>query len=185
LKQKVYAEVGGVVIRRFFRMGIEFTDDEVIDVPVPGAGIEVRLVTAESADLRTMYTIVDTAFGDHFGHEAETFEVWRSHSADGPCADLSLWWLAAVDGVPAAGLYGSTLPTSGYVDTLGTLREFRGNGLGRLLLLTAFAEFHRRGFRKVALGVDATNPTGALGLYESAGMRAEHQGLRYELSPLP
>jgi hypothetical protein len=52
------------------------------------------------------------------------------------------------------------------------------------LLLTSFREFHRRGFRKVVLGVDSANPTGALGLYESAGMKAEHEGLRYELPPL-
>lgn len=184
LKQRAYAEAGGEVIRRFFRMGIEFADEEVISVPAPAPGVEIRGVTDDEADLRTMHAIVDVAFRDHFAHESESFETWRGHTFDGTCADLSLWWLGFVDGVPAAGLYSSTLPTSGYVDTLATLREFRGNGLGRLLLLTSFAEFQRRGFRKVVLGVDATNPTGALALYESAGMRAEHQGLRYSLPPL-
>jgi ribosomal protein S18 acetylase RimI-like enzyme len=84
----------------------------------------------------------------------------------------------------AAGLYGSELPAAGYVDSLGTLRAYRGRGLGRALLLTSFAEFYRRGHRKVTLGVDAESPTGALGLYESAGMTAEQEGWRYELAPL-
>jgi ribosomal protein S18 acetylase RimI-like enzyme len=185
VKQQVYAEAGGVVIRRFFRMSISFRDDEVIDVPSPRPGVVLRNLTADETDLRTMHALVDTAFADHFGHEAESFEAWRRHTVDGSCGDLSLWWLATVGGRPAAGLYGSVLPESGYVDTLGTLREYRGRGLARLLLLTAFAEFHRRGLRKVALGVDATNPTGAVALYESVGMRAEHQGLRHELPPLP
>jgi mycothiol synthase len=88
-----------------------------------------------------------------------------------------------VAGEPAAGLYGSTLPAAGYVDTLGTLRPYRGQGIGRALLLTAFAEYYRRGLRKVVLGVDATSATGALDLYQSAGMKAEHEGLRYELPP--
>jgi ribosomal protein S18 acetylase RimI-like enzyme len=185
LKQKVYTEAGGVVVRRFFRMAIEFTDDQVIHVPDPAPGVEVRNATDDESDLRTMHSIVDTAFLDHYGHETEAFEVWRGHTIEGSATDTSLWWLAFVDGAPAAGLYGSTLPTAGYVDTIGTLREYRGKGLGRLLLLTSFAEFHRRGYRKVVLGVDATNPTGAVALYESVGMRAEHQGFRHELPPLP
>jgi ribosomal protein S18 acetylase RimI-like enzyme len=48
-------------------------------------------------------------------------------------------------------------------------------------MLTSFAEFHRRGARKVLLGVDADNPTGAVALYESLGMVAVLEGLRYEL----
>jgi ribosomal protein S18 acetylase RimI-like enzyme len=184
LKQKVYAEAGGIVVRRFYRMGVTFTDDQVIDVPPPSTGVGLRHVTEDESDLRTMHTVIDTAFADHFGHEAATYEDWRRHSVDGSCGDLSLWWLATVDGEPAAGLYGSVLPTAGYVDTLGTLRAYRGKGLGRLLLLTAFAEFHRRGFRKVVLGVDATNPTGAVALYESVGMHPETVGLRHELPPL-
>jgi ribosomal protein S18 acetylase RimI-like enzyme len=61
------------------------------------------------------------------------------------------------------------------------LREFRGRGLGRALLHTAFAEFRRRGLPKAGLSVDATNPTGALGLYESVGMTVEHEDVRYSL----
>jgi ribosomal protein S18 acetylase RimI-like enzyme len=63
------------------------------------------------------------------------------------------------------------------------LREFRGRGLGRALLLTAFAEFHRRGERKVSLGVDASNPSGAVALYESVGMSTHHQAALYEFVP--
>ena len=44
-------------------------------------------------------------------------------------------------------------------------------GLGEGLLRTAFATLHARGLRRVGLGVDAENVTGALRLYERAGMR--------------
>jgi ribosomal protein S18 acetylase RimI-like enzyme len=184
LKQQVYVEAGGVVVRRFFRMGIDFADDAAIEVPELGAGVEIRNLSFIDSDLRAMHHVVDIAFLDHFGHESEDFEVWRARASGAECPDPTLWWLATVDGEPAAGLYANVLPTAGYVDTLGTLRQFRGRGLGRALLLTSFAEFHRRGLRRAVLGVDATNPTGAVGLYESVGMRAEHQGLRHELPPL-
>jgi ribosomal protein S18 acetylase RimI-like enzyme len=184
LKRQVYAEAGGAVVRRFYRMGIDFADEQRFELPELGGNVAIRTISHTDDELRVMHRVVDTAFLDHFGHESEEFEVWRPRAAGAECPDPTLWWLATVDGEPAAGLYASVLPTAGYVDTLGTLREFRGHGLGRALLLTSFAEFHSRGLRRVVLGVDATNPTGALGLYESVGMRAEHQGLRHELPPL-
>jgi mycothiol synthase len=184
-KNRMYEAAGGTVIRRFYRMGITFDDATTFEVPKLGEGVEIRGVERTDADLRAMHAVIDVAFLDHFAHESETFDRWLKLTAEGIASDLSLWWIATVDGQPAAALYGSELPESGYVDTLGTLREYRGRGLGRALLLTAFREFHRRGARKVVLGVDATNPTGALGLYESVGMKAEHEGLRYELAPFP
>jgi ribosomal protein S18 acetylase RimI-like enzyme len=72
----------------------------------------------------------------------------------------------------------------GHVGTLGTLKDARGKGIGTLLLRTAFAEFHRRGHRKVTLGVDSENGTGAVKLYESVGMHAAAEWPLYELPPL-
>jgi mycothiol synthase len=178
-KQEMLEQAGGRVVRRFIRMGISLDAPPVVpDVP---AGVAIRLVGETDADLRALHTVVDTAFLDHFGHETESFETWLEHlNAVSP--DPGLRWLATVDGEPVAGLYGVQPSESlGYLDALGTLREFRGRGLGRALLLTSFAEFYRRGLRRAALGVDATNPTGALELYQSVGMQAEHNGMRYEL----
>jgi mycothiol synthase len=181
-KQRLFEAAGGTVVRRFYRMAINFADVPPAAVPELRDGVEIRLVARTDDDLHAMHAVIDEAFMDHFGHERQAYETWLHHTADGAYSDLSLWWLAIADGDPAAGLYSAPLsPTVGYIDTLGTLRAHRGNGLGRALLLTSFAEFHRRGIRKVVLGVDATNPTGALGLYESVGMTAQHEGLRYEL----
>jgi mycothiol synthase len=181
MKNRLYSSAGGTVIRHFYRMSITLADSPP-PAPVLRDGVAIHGVSTE-ADRRTMYEIVDVAFLDHFGHEHEAYDSWEQRTYKSAASDLSLWWLATVDGEPAAGLYGSILPVAGYVDTLGTLRAYRGQGLGRALLLTAFAEFHSRGLRKVVLGVDATNPTGALQLYESVGMSMEHEGLRYELLP--
>jgi mycothiol synthase len=186
MKQRLYEAAGGTVVRRFYRMGITFDDAPPAAVPPLADRIEIRgVVAGNDADLQAMHAIVDAAFMDHFGHEPEPYDLWLTRTSAGSGADLSLWWLATVDGEPAAGLYASVLSESvGYVDTLGTLRAYRGNGLARALLLTSFGEFYRHGLRKVVLGVDATNPTGAVALYESVGMTAEHQGLRYELPAL-
>jgi mycothiol synthase len=39
--------------------------------------------------------------------------------------------------------------------------------------------FFERGQRRVGLGVDATNPTGATRLYERAGMRVAYESISF------
>jgi ribosomal protein S18 acetylase RimI-like enzyme len=39
----------------------------------------------------------------------------------------------------------------------------------------------RSGFQRVSLGVDAENPTGALGLYERLGFRTKSQWITHRL----
>jgi ribosomal protein S18 acetylase RimI-like enzyme len=48
------------------------------------------------------------------------------------------------------------------------------------LLKQAFSAFYARGQKRAALGVDATNLTGALHLYERAGMRVFRQFDNFE-----
>jgi ribosomal protein S18 acetylase RimI-like enzyme len=48
------------------------------------------------------------------------------------------------------------------------------------LLRHSFNEFYRRGKRKVGLGVDTQNLTGAVRLYEKAGMHVDQVFETYE-----
>ena len=68
----------------------------------------------------------------------------------------------------------------GWVGTLGVLRPWRKSGLGLALLRHSFNEFYRRGKHKVGLGVDAENLTGALRLYQNAGMHVHQTFDNYE-----
>ena len=175
---RLFESAGGTVVRRYYRMGMSLADE--VSLPTCPDDVVIRGVDGE-ADLRAMYDVVEASFADHYAHEPMSYERWREQSIGGMSPDVGLWWLAEVAGTPAAGLYGMVAPQGGWVDTLGTLREFRGRGIGRALLLTAFREFRRRGMPKAGLSVDATNPTGALGLYESVGMVVEHEDVRYVL----
>jgi ribosomal protein S18 acetylase RimI-like enzyme len=62
----------------------------------------------------------------------------------------------------------------GYVDTLAVSESERRRGLGRALLLHAFADLRRAGARDLTLGVQAGNET-ALGLYRSVGLEVERE----------
>ncbi len=96
--------------------------------------------------------------------------------------------MAEVDGVAAGILQSadqSVEQNEGWVKNLGVAKEFRGRGLGRLLLQTAFATYAAKGRTSAGLGVDLTNPTGAYRLYESVGMRRLYEIDTYERPALP
>jgi len=57
---------------------------------------------------------------------------------------------------------------------------WRGRGLAKALLLHSFREFHQRGKRRVGLGVDSQNATGATRLYEGIGMVVDSEQVVWE-----
>lgn len=161
---------GGTEARRFGRMEIELDPTgRHARPPAPPAGVTLRTAQDTDADWHVLYDVIEIAFRDHYAHVPQSYEQYVAE--DRPWVDdYSVVWIASVDGTPAAALIGKLKPTEGYVGTLGTLRQYRGRGLATFLLNVSFAEFARRGHRIGALHVDLTNPTGAVRVYESAGM---------------
>jgi ribosomal protein S18 acetylase RimI-like enzyme len=105
----------------------------------------------------------------------KSYESWLADKESQSSFEWSQLRLARVDGEPAAMFAGTNqfVPDEncGYVATLATLPDYRGRGLGALLLRDAFARDARAGRVGTYLHVDANNTTPALGLYESVGMR--------------
>ena len=89
--------------------------------------------------------------------------------------DPSLWLLACerdeLAGVALAYPRHRADESAGWVALLGVRPPWRRRGLGGALLTHAFQALYARGLRRVRLGVDAENPTGAVSLYEKLGMR--------------
>jgi ribosomal protein S18 acetylase RimI-like enzyme len=78
---------------------------------------------------------------------------------------------------------GNTLhgTSDGWIDLLGTRRGHRGIGLGRAMLLAGLQHLREEGADTAILGVDAENPTGALGLYEKVGFKKVATRISYHL----
>jgi mycothiol synthase len=163
------------VVRMFLLMQIDFD----ADVPLPEApepdGITVRTFV-RGQDERRAWQADEESFADHWNHHELPFETWRQLLIESKeDFDPTLWWLA-MDGDEVAGIAicdpsAPGQPEYGWVATLGVRRPWRGRGIARSLLATAFAEYRRRSKRGVSLGVDAESPTGANRLYERVGMR--------------
>ncbi len=171
---EVLTGAGMVPARRFFQMSIDASSPEIPDtMPLLPDGVEI-LARDDDEFRRTVYELDRVAFAEHWGYADYPYPEWIEHMTASPSFDPSDWWLATVDGVPAGICLLSNSRAElgeGYVGILGVLKEFRGRGIARLLLRRAFVHYRELGRRAIALGVDATNTTGAVALYEKVGMR--------------
>lgn len=162
-------DLGWTVVRHFYRMLRELDGTDRPPAALPG--VELRRVGAEGPDWQVMHRLLGESFAEHWNVQLDPYQVWRDNQFR-KHADPTLWWIARRDGVDVAALLASPeREGDGWVNAVGVLPEARGRGIGELLLRTAFAEFAARGTPTVALGVDAANATGAVRLYERAGMR--------------
>jgi ribosomal protein S18 acetylase RimI-like enzyme len=169
-------DTGGIVllgkrgyesVRRHYTMQMML--DHAIDPVVPPA-IEIR--TCRPSDAPLLHRLLQETFADHWDHRPVSYEEWSDAFLSRKDTDASLWFLAEADGDPIGFLLGTFDGPRGWVSDLGVVSAWRRRGVGGALLRHALAEFRRRGFTEAGLGVDAGNETGAVRVYERAGLQA-------------
>ena len=164
-------------VRHAHRMMADLT--EASSDPRLPDGMEVR--TFRAGDERTFYEAHQETFEDSWEPIEEQYDEWAHWLLEPPAFVPELWFLAAAGREPTGFAICHPHPadaTLGWVRILGVRRQWRRLGLGRALLLHAFAEFRRRGMKRAGLGVDAESITGANKLYEAAGM---HVSARFDI----
>ncbi|HEX2767297.1 MAG TPA: GNAT family N-acetyltransferase [Candidatus Limnocylindria bacterium] len=160
-------------VRWFFDMERRIDGDLPAIPPLP-EGIEVRPVTAE--DGPRIWDADHDAFRDHWGGFDDSEAAYRRW-AESPEFEPSLFIVAFEGDEIAGAVLNAIYPEEneelgirrGWLDSVFTRRAWRRRGLARALIVRAFALLRERGMEIAALGVDADNPSGALGLYESVG----------------
>ncbi|MBU0595839.1 GNAT family N-acetyltransferase, partial [Candidatus Bipolaricaulota bacterium] len=171
---------GFEIVRHFWRMVTKL--DAPIPAPVWPDGIALRTYDPD-CNLEAVVRTFRDSFADHWGYVPQPFDAdlaqWRNSIDENPDHDPSLWFLAW-DGNRVAGIALSEPsipedPRMGFVDVLAVPRPWRRRGLATALLRHTFRTFAERGRERVGLGVDSTNLTGAIGLYEKVGMHVARQ----------
>jgi mycothiol synthase len=178
--EQVVEEDGWRPVRRSYQMRIELGDD--MAEPRWPDGILVRALEAD--DERRVHEANSLVFADDWNFRPQPFDQWRDEVFGRDNVDHSLSWLAE-DGERLAGYsmnawHFSEDPEFGWVGILGVLPDYRRRGLGTALLRQSFGEFRGRGATRVGLGVDSENETGAVRLYERAGMHVHRLNVTYE-----
>ena len=175
---EAYERAGFRPFRHSFRMEIELGGD-VVEPEWPD-GFSVR--PFREGDERAAWEVQQDSFADTWGFTPDPFETW-AHWNLGEYFQPDHWFFVETgDEVAAIALcrQPESEPGLGWVNILGVRPAYRRRGLAIALLQHVFEHFARLGLKTVGLGVDAGNPTGAVRLYERAGMHVARRDIRFE-----
>ena len=175
-RRAMLAGLGYLRARDFFLMRIDLARG--FEAAEPPDGFEVRAFRP-GMDERALYDATQEAFAEHFNFEPETFDDWV---AEWTARDIvpELWFVAWDGGEVAGEVAAVRRGRDVYIESVSVRKGWRGRGLALALLLLEFAALHERGLDDVFLGVDAENATGAVQLYERAGMNVWRHFELYE-----
>ncbi|MBM3146584.1 MAG: GNAT family N-acetyltransferase, partial [Actinobacteria bacterium] len=168
-KLALFAGRGCHKVREFARMHIDLS--QPVRPPSWPDGLTVRTFR-RGRDEAAVHDAMDEAFREHFRATSMSLADWSRYLYGNPHFDPGLWNVAWDGGQVAGACLGYYYPDrrSGYIDELGVLPAWRRRGLGSALLLATLVSLRERGARDAVLGVDTRNVTGALHVYEAAGM---------------
>ena len=176
-------ERAGYVVARYFFDMLRPTLDDIPHMALP-VGLDVRPV--RPADHRAIFDADAEAFRDHWGGIDDSDAAFGRHFS-GPNFRPELWRVAW-DGDDVAGVvmsevmqtYNAEHDTKRVeISGVSVRRPWRGRGLARALVADALRGARDTGMTSATLGVDAANPTGALGVYEAVGFVVDQRSLAY------
>jgi mycothiol synthase len=170
-------------VRYFFDM-VRPTLDDVQLPPLP-EGLEIYGVS-DVEGYRRLFAADTEAFMDHWGGfdaSDASFQQWLRD----PNFDPSLFVIAWDGDEIAGGVINAIDPEEnealgrrrGLLDSVFVRRPWRRRGLASALVGRSLALLRERGMTSALLGVDADNPTGALGVYERAGFEVDLRSSAY------
>lgn len=170
-------EAAGFEPRRWFFEMVRPTLDDLPEPALPD-GLEIRPIDRSMA--RQVWDADIEAFQDHWGGfdgSPEHLQRWL----DNPRTDLSIWIIAFDGDEVAGGVINAIDPEQnkalgierGWLGSVFTRRAWRRRGLATALIARSLHVLRERGLTSAGLGVDADNPSGALGLYEGLGFEVD------------
>ena len=178
-QRSLLARFGFTPERYFFRLKRSL--NEPIPTPQIPDGWKIRSVDTQK-DAEAWVEMFNQTFVDHWNHHdlsLDEFHYYTTLSSYDPSLDLVI---ETPEGEMATFCTSEIDPEynarlglkEGHVDLLGTRRGYRRLGLARSLLFAGLDRLKAAGMETATLGVDAQNPLGALGLYESVGFQKDH-----------
>ncbi|WP_460661418.1 GNAT family N-acetyltransferase [Kribbella swartbergensis] len=172
---KIVAAKGFAIDTSVHRMRITF--DGPVERPAVPAGAVVRRGAYDDASRRAAHAVLVEAFSTQPGADPRPYDEWAESRESRSTFDWSQLTTVEVDGRAVAvrecndNFVGTE--NCGYVGRLAVVPDARGKGLAKFLLYDAFTTDSAGGRSGTILHVDSSNPTPAVGLYTSVGMRPD------------
>lgn len=148
------------------------------------APLEIRPV--REPDHRKIWDADVEAFRDHWEAAVRTEDDYAAFFTS-PDLDTSLWRVAWDGNEVCGSVMTYVFPEEnerlgverGWLEHISVRRPWRKRGVASALIVDSLRALKERGLAEAALGVDAENTTGALGVYESLGFRRHKTGINY------
>ncbi|MEV0285449.1 GNAT family N-acetyltransferase [Kribbella sp. NPDC050820] len=172
---EIVAAKGFSISTSIHRMRINF--DGAVARPAVPAGAAVRRGALDEPSRRAAHAVLVEAFRTQPGADPRPYDDWVASRESRSTFDWSQLTTVELDGRAVAVCecndnFVSTV-NCGYVGRLAVVPEARGKGLAKYLLHDTFATDAAAGRTGTILHVDSSNPTPAVGLYTSVGMRPD------------
>ena len=183
--ERLFQQFGFVERRYFFDMKREL--DQA--VPKVALGDGLRLVPFDTSMDEALRQVHNDVFRDHWGSTPKDPDSWQTWFT-GARAFRGGSSYVVLDGETIASYvlgyeYEADTEATGirelYIGQVGTVKSYRGRGLAHVTLAKVLAKAAEVGYQRSGLGVDADNPTGALGLYERLGYSVSSKWISYGL----
>ena len=182
----LYASTGFNLIRVFSTMR---RDLATIPTAKKNEDVKIRAIKKDGADNELLRWLLNETFSEHFNHRPATSDEWN-HWFKHPDFDPLGWFIANLDDEPI-GFVGTWIDSKfvkykgikrGWIDTIGVLKPHRRKDIGTSLILRGMEYLKLKGMTEVELGVDDSNPTTAIMLYEKVGFQIIRKDLTYQKS---
>ncbi len=191
------SSLGFEIVRRFSRMS-----RTLANVP-SGIGeardVEVATLGRTDADIGVLVRIRNEAFKEHFDYSPGRVEDWRFAISAWDKSGVAYITVARVAGAlsdrgsrgqPAGFLsYGIDVEENRHLKKkrgglwdIGVLKQFRGRGIAKRLMIDAMRHLQEEGMEEARLAVDETNVTSAMRLYERLGFAVARRRLVWHKS---
>jgi mycothiol synthase len=182
---RLYARMGFEPVRWFEELGRSLEPLPPVVVP---DGVEL---VPWSLDRNEEYRLVhNEAFADHWGSTPMEPSDWEDATVGhGARPDVSFVAVEESTGRAIAICLNHAYPEDdeltgrreAWIDSLATLRGWRGRGVASALIARSLEAFAAEGFTHAMLGVDSDNPTGAARLYQSLGFERERRSITHQI----
>jgi mycothiol synthase len=152
---------------------------------------EVVTLGRTDEDIGLMVRIRNEAFREHFDYSPGKVEDWRFAINAWDKSGVAYITVARIAGEPAGYLsYGIDTDENKHLKKkrgglwdIGVLKQFRGRGIAKRLMIDAMKHLQREGMEEAELGVDETNVTNAIKLYERLGFAVARRRLAWDKNP--
>ena len=193
-QERLLAGIGLLPSRWSFGMSVELTGRTPGPAPRLPDGLELR--EYDDAITDAMREAHNAAFVDHPDFAPWTVQMWKQWVTGSRSFRPALSRVVVEQDRPErvvayvqSNEYDADFEATGrreaYVAKVGTRREHRGKGLAGALLAHCLGLYRAAGYEVASLDVDSENPTGALGIYERAGLQVRRRWTSYAVRVPP